>query len=340
MSADSDDSKKKPLTSNANPNQTGAADDGRMRNAASGSSSADYEVGYRKPPRKTQFQKGKSGNPRGRPRKVKAKQKKYKLSDFNSDTFFEDEIYRYVPAMENGVPTEILVAKAAERKLISIGLAGNRLALQHSLKRLRKKERKHVKLKFKIFHRLKKLKAEGEATLARAKEEGKESPKLLPHPDDIELNDITYEATVNGPQTQSQYDRIVYFTRLRDYFVCHSLRHRGISRLREIDTNGEETISLGWFLGLDLDRHTIPKRLHLNTSAILDLDTRARAPKRVWQKDMAKEKAWLDANCRLEDPEMPKETIQLFKTFFHSDLGKAMFKTGRRSDGKGGIRET
>ena len=28
----------------------------------------DYEVGYRKPPKQTRFQKGKSGNPKGRPR--------------------------------------------------------------------------------------------------------------------------------------------------------------------------------------------------------------------------------------------------------------------------------
>ncbi len=31
--------------------------------------SASYEVGYRKPPRHTQFQKGQSGNPGGRPRR-------------------------------------------------------------------------------------------------------------------------------------------------------------------------------------------------------------------------------------------------------------------------------
>jgi hypothetical protein len=33
------------------------------------STEKDYEIGYRKPPKATRFQKGKSGNPRGRPKK-------------------------------------------------------------------------------------------------------------------------------------------------------------------------------------------------------------------------------------------------------------------------------
>jgi hypothetical protein len=35
-----------------------------------GSSDDDYEVGYKKPPTSTRFQKGQSGNPRGRPKKA------------------------------------------------------------------------------------------------------------------------------------------------------------------------------------------------------------------------------------------------------------------------------
>ena len=33
---------------------------------------AEYEIGYKKPPRKTQFAKGQSGNPRGRPKRPEA----------------------------------------------------------------------------------------------------------------------------------------------------------------------------------------------------------------------------------------------------------------------------
>ena len=33
---------------------------------------SDYEVGYGKPPRETRFVKGRSGNPRGRPRARRA----------------------------------------------------------------------------------------------------------------------------------------------------------------------------------------------------------------------------------------------------------------------------
>lgn len=51
---------------------------------SSGSASDDYKVGYKKPPKNTQFKKGRSGHPEGRPR-----QKKNSLADDLAETLGE-----------------------------------------------------------------------------------------------------------------------------------------------------------------------------------------------------------------------------------------------------------
>jgi hypothetical protein len=78
--------------------------------------SASYEVGYGKPPRRTQFQKGRSGNPGGRSRQSPAT----RLRELALR-----EAYRTVIVMEGGYAVPMPAIQAVLRSQIEIAAGGN-----------------------------------------------------------------------------------------------------------------------------------------------------------------------------------------------------------------------
>ena len=79
----------------------------------------DYQVGYQKPPKNTRFQKGISGNPRGRPKKV---------AEFPS--IFMKESESFMTIIDNGRRRRISKLEAIAKQLHNKALTGNIQALR------------------------------------------------------------------------------------------------------------------------------------------------------------------------------------------------------------------
>jgi len=90
----------------------------------------DYEVGYGKPPRETRFVKGRSGNPRGRPRGAKS---------FN--TLLSDKLNEPVTVAENGGRRKISKREAIVTQLVNRSAAADFRAIKILLDIVRDIER-------------------------------------------------------------------------------------------------------------------------------------------------------------------------------------------------------
>lgn len=74
----------------------------------------DYEVGYRKPPKATQFKGGQSGNPKGRPRKPR-----------DITALINQELDATIQITENGVRKTLPVRQVFVKGLINKALKGD-----------------------------------------------------------------------------------------------------------------------------------------------------------------------------------------------------------------------
>lgn len=86
----------------------------------------EYIVGYGKPPARTRFQKGQSGNPKGRPKGSK-----------NLSTLLDEALNEPVVVSENGKRRRITKREAVLKQLVNKAASGNPKAIQLLLGEMR-----------------------------------------------------------------------------------------------------------------------------------------------------------------------------------------------------------
>ena len=74
----------------------------------------DYEIGFKKPPKKNQFEKGQSGNPKGRPKSTK-----------NLKTDLEEELQELIHLKEGGKDKHVSKQRALIQALMAKAVKGD-----------------------------------------------------------------------------------------------------------------------------------------------------------------------------------------------------------------------
>jgi hypothetical protein len=78
-----------------------------------------YEVGYGKPPKKTQFKKGASGNPKGRPKGAQ-----------NPNELASKLLWKKVTITQNGKPIKVSFIEALMSKIQAMAASGDHKAIK------------------------------------------------------------------------------------------------------------------------------------------------------------------------------------------------------------------
>jgi Family of unknown function (DUF5681) len=166
-------------------------------------SRGDEYVGYRNPPKSGQFAKGRSGNPRGRPRRPKTVAATV-FGDSQFDTMLLEEMGRLVTIREGETIEKTSLMRAATRAIGLRAAKGDVKAYAAVSAKLAAAENRRRAEREEMLRAITEYKRQATQELTRRKQDGGSGPEIIPHPDDIDVNPRTGAVIFNGPVTPDQ----------------------------------------------------------------------------------------------------------------------------------------
>lgn len=171
-----------------------------------------YGVGYKKPPIETQFKKGQSGNPKGRPRKKDAT----KLAEQTMlDELILQEAAKLITIREGEQTSQITLTQAILKSISKKALEGHVHAQKYMLDAIsQSNERKRADIN-QENEKWQTYKNHWHQKIEQAKASNIEIDVPLPHPDDIVIT-RNQEPIFNGPLCEKELEMIFETCDLRD----------------------------------------------------------------------------------------------------------------------------